>query len=191
MAVTGCPDNCLHTETQDLALVPAYQERDGIRVLGFNVLAGGKLGSGGYRIAGPLDVFVTAPRSWMCAAPSSRPIAIMDRGTLATLLAWRSCWTIGGRLRFRAELEAQMGRPLCRGGVNARKPSVKDHVGIYRQKQAGLNYAGLKVPVGRIRAQIYWKSRRWRNDMEMARCAFLPRKQSSFRISPIAASVTG
>ena len=25
MAVTGCPDNCLHTETQDLALVPAYR----------------------------------------------------------------------------------------------------------------------------------------------------------------------
>ena len=74
----------------------------------------------------------------------------MDRGTLATLLAWRSCSTVEDFLR--AELEARMGRPLCRGGVNARKPSVKDHVGIYRQKQAGLNYAGLKVPVGRIRA---------------------------------------
>ena len=59
MAITGCPDNCLHLETQDLALVPATREgREGL-LTGFNILAGGKLGSGGYRIATPLDVFVT------------------------------------------------------------------------------------------------------------------------------------
>jgi len=152
MAVTGCPDNCLHTETQDLALVPAYQERDGIRVLGLNVLAGGKLGSGGYRIAGPLDVFVTAPEVVdVCRAivETYRDYGPRDSRNTARLAFLLDDW---GEARFRAELEARMGRPLCRGGVNARKPSVKDHVGIYRQKQAGLNYAGLKVPVGRIRA---------------------------------------
>src|SRR5437899_12260912 len=61
VAVTGCPDNCLHTETQDLALVPAFQEDGGTQTVGFNVLAGGKLGSGGYRIATPLDIFVVPP----------------------------------------------------------------------------------------------------------------------------------
>ena len=59
VAITGCPDNCIHTETQDLALVPATMEgRDGSNT-GFNILAGGKLGSGGYRIATPLNVFVS------------------------------------------------------------------------------------------------------------------------------------
>jgi ferredoxin-nitrite reductase len=58
IAVTGCPDNCLHTETQDLALVPSYYDIGYDKCFGFNVLAGGKLGSGGYRIASPLNIFV-------------------------------------------------------------------------------------------------------------------------------------
>jgi len=56
---TNHSDNCLHLETQDLALVPATMEGHDGSIAGFNILAGGKLGSGGYRIATPLDVFVT------------------------------------------------------------------------------------------------------------------------------------
>ena len=59
MAITGCPENCLHLETQDLAFIPATIESSDSPIMGFNVLAGGKLGSGGYRIATPLDIFVT------------------------------------------------------------------------------------------------------------------------------------
>ena len=53
-----CHSNCLHAETQDLALIPAIREENGTKKVGFNVLAGGKLGSGGFRIASPLNVFV-------------------------------------------------------------------------------------------------------------------------------------
>ena len=152
MAVTGCPDNCLHTETQDLALVPAYQECDGVRVWGFNVLAGGKLGSGGYRIAGPLDVFVTAPEvTNVCRAIIEvyRDYGPRDARNTARLAFLLDDW---GEAQFRAEVEARVGRPLSRSGVSARKSTAKDHVGIYRQKQLGMNYVGLKVPVGRITA---------------------------------------
>jgi ferredoxin-nitrite reductase len=152
VAVTGCPDNCLHTETQDLALVPAYQERDGIRVWGFNVLAGGKLGSGGYRIAAPLDVFVTAPDvTDVCRAIVEiyRDHGPRDARNTARLAFLLDDW---GEALFRAEVEARVGRPLSRSGVSARKSSVKDHVGIYRQKQSALNYVGLKIPVGRMTA---------------------------------------
>ena len=62
VAVTGCPDNCVHMETQDLALVPAYHDSGHGKSIGYNVLAGGKLGSGGYRIATPLDIFVNRGR---------------------------------------------------------------------------------------------------------------------------------
>ena len=153
MAVTGCPDNCIHTETQDLALVPAYQERDGVRVWGFNILAGGKLGSGGYRIAGPLDMFLTAPEvTEVCRAIVGvyRDYGPRDSRNTARLAFLLDDW---GEAQFRREVEARVGRPLSRSGVNARKPAAKDHVGIYRQKQPGLNYAGLKVPVGRITAE--------------------------------------
>src|SRR5262249_3675378 len=59
VTITGCLENCCHAETQDIGLVPAYRELDGAQVNGFNVLVGGKQGSGGYTPAVPLDAFVT------------------------------------------------------------------------------------------------------------------------------------
>lgn len=45
-----------------------------------------------------------------------------------------------------------MGRSLSPAGVDARAAGERDHIGIFRQKQRGLNYIGLKVLVGRIKA---------------------------------------
>ena len=110
IAITGCPDNCLHLETQDLALVPAYQERDQDKVCGFNVLAGGKLGSGGYRIASPLDIFVTpdevldACRTIIHLYRDFGPRESRNRARLAFLL---DDW---GETRFRREIEGRLGR---------------------------------------------------------------------------------
>ena len=58
VAITGCTEHCTHAETQDLALIPAMRMSHGVELKGFNVLVGGKMGSGGYRVASPLDVFV-------------------------------------------------------------------------------------------------------------------------------------
>src|SRR3989449_1568361 len=58
VTITGCRENCTHAETQDVALVPATKSLGGETVSGFNVLVGGKNGSGGYRIATPPDIFV-------------------------------------------------------------------------------------------------------------------------------------
>src|ERR671928_797907 len=57
VAITGCMDNCVLLETQDIALSPATRQVDGETVVGFNVMIGGKQGSGGYTAAQPLDVF--------------------------------------------------------------------------------------------------------------------------------------
>ena len=58
VSISGCLENCTHAETQDIALVPARRAMRGLSVPGFNILVGGKNGSGGYRVATPLDVFV-------------------------------------------------------------------------------------------------------------------------------------
>jgi ferredoxin-nitrite reductase len=152
VAVTGCPDNCLHLETQDLALVPAYREVGNDNVYGFNVLAGGKLGSGGYRIASPLDIFVTPGEVLeVCRTIIHlyRDCGPRERRNTARLAFLLEDW---GEVRFRQEVEARLGRSLKPAGIDARRNAKKDHVGIYRQKQAGLNYVGLKVTVGRITA---------------------------------------
>jgi ferredoxin-nitrite reductase len=57
-----------------------------------------------------------------------------------------------GEERFRMEVQREVGWELSRAGTDARKHAVNDHMGVYRQKQHGLNYVGLKIPVGRIHA---------------------------------------
>src|SRR5262249_9246738 len=47
ITITGCIANCTHTESQDIALVPAVQRGRA----GFNILVGGKMGSGGFTVA--------------------------------------------------------------------------------------------------------------------------------------------
>jgi nitrite reductase (NADH) large subunit len=157
VTITGCLENCCHTETQDIGLVPAYRELDGVQVNGFNVLVGGKQGSGGYRPASPLDVFVRREEAArLCVAivgifrdhgaRTSRPRArlaflVEDRG-----VAW-----------FRKELEQRWDRPLLKAGADLRKKHHVDHLGIHPQKRQPphvegpqLFYVGMLVPVGRI-----------------------------------------
>jgi ferredoxin-nitrite reductase len=152
MAITGCLDNCLHLETQDLAFVPATTEGHDGSVTGFNILVGGKLGSGGYRIATPLDVFVTPIEVVAVAGAILRVFrdhGCRDSRTTARLAFLLDEW---GEERFRLEVQREVGWQLTRAGTDARKKSVNDHMGIYRQKESRLNYIGLKIPVGRMHA---------------------------------------
>jgi ferredoxin-nitrite reductase len=148
--ITGCLENCCHPETQDLGLVPALAEIDGQQSPGFNVLVGGKQGSGGLRPATPLDVFVTPCEAAAICGHITRIFSdhgsreARNRARLAFLIEDRG---IGW---FRDELERRAGRELSPAGIDQRTKGHTDHVGIYRQKQPGLNYAGLLVPVGRI-----------------------------------------
>ena len=150
VVITGCPDNCVHAETQDLALVPATRQCDKTDEVGFNVLVGGKLGSGGYRIASPLDVFLRPDEVVeVCAAIV---LLYRDHGNRELRTQNRLAFLIDewGEARFRDELETRLKRSLMRAGMDARKLGKNDHAGVFRQKQPGLNYVGLKVAVGRI-----------------------------------------
>jgi ferredoxin-nitrite reductase len=150
VTITGCPDNCVHAETQDLALLPATQVRGGSEVHGFNVLVGGKLGSGGYRIATPLDVFVPPDAAVdLCRAIIQ---TFRDHGSREARNKSRLAFLIEqwGLAKFRAAVEQAVGGPLAPAAVDGRSPRSTDHVGIFRQKTRGLNYIGLSVPVGRL-----------------------------------------
>lgn len=152
IAVTGCPDNCLHMETQDIALVPAYHDLGHDKCYGYNVLVGGKLGSGGYRIASSLDMFVNPAEAFeVCRTILHiyRDHGPRENRTQARLAFLVEDW---GEARLRHEVEVRLGRTLSRAGVDARAASERDHIGIFRQKERGMNYIGLKVLVGRVKA---------------------------------------
>ena len=150
VTITGCREHCTPGETQDISMTPAVVDGDGGAVAGLNVAVGGKQGSGGPVFAVPLDVFVLPEEAAeVCAAIAlvfrdHGPRVARSKARLAFLLAeW-------GPARFRAALEEQLGRPLPRAGRDARVERTSDHVGVFRQRQPGLNYVGLKTPVGRV-----------------------------------------
>jgi len=150
VTITGCPDNCTAAETQDVAMTPARATLDGAEVAGFNLAVGGKQGSGGATLATSLDAFVRPDEAAsVCAAVAllfrdHGPREARSRARLAFLVEeW-------GAERFRKELEVRLGRPLPPAGRDARSRIVSDHVGVFRQRGPGLNYVGLKTPVGRI-----------------------------------------
>jgi ferredoxin-nitrite reductase len=146
VTITGCLEHCTAGETQDISMTPAMAGHEP----GFNLAVGGKQGSGGPVFATPLDAFVRPMEAAdVCAAIAlifrdHGPRESRSKARLAFLLeAW-------GVARFRVELEKRLGRALPPAGADARVATHSDHVGIFRQKQPGLNYVGLKTPVGRL-----------------------------------------
>lgn len=150
VAITGCLQNCLHLETQDLAFVPAQYNLDhGDALNGYNVLVGGKLGSGGYRIASPLNIFVTTDEVvslFEAVIAVYRDHGFRDNRNQSRLSFLIDSW---GEDRFRQAVERTANRTFRREGRDLRTKQQTDHIGVFRQRQSGLNYAGIKLVVGR------------------------------------------
>ena len=150
VTITGCLEHCTAGETQDISMPPAIATRDGAEVAGLNVAVGGKQGSGGPRFATDLDAFVAPGEAAdVCAAIA---LIFRDHGPREARSKARLAFLVDewGGQRFRKELEARLGRALPPAGRDARDARVTDHIGIFRQREPGLNYVGLKTPVGRV-----------------------------------------
>ena len=163
VAVTGCPDNCVHMETQDLALVPASHDSGHGKSIGYNVLAGGKLGSGGYRIATPLDIFVTEGDA---LAVSRAIIQIFrehgsrENRTQARLAFLLDEW---GESRFRQEVETRVGKTLSPAGIDASKSSREEPCRHLSTETTGHELCGAESPGGP------YQTRRPRQDCSLGR----------------------
>lgn len=146
VTVTGCVENCTHDESQDVALVPAIR-RDKV---GFNVLVGGKMGSGGFTIASALDVFVWIPKAAQLVAAL---VGIFrDHGPRDARAKCRFAFLIEewGLPRLREELARRVDHYLEPAGRDVRSQFHSDHLGIRQQKQPGHCSVGLCVPMGRL-----------------------------------------
>ncbi|MDP8965445.1 MAG: ferredoxin--nitrite reductase [Cyanobacteriota bacterium] len=150
IAIAGGRDNCVHAEINDLAFVPAYKNG----ILGFNIVVGGFFSAKRCEAAIPLKAWVTPDD----VVEVSRAVleVYRDRGLRVNRQKARLMWLIDelGLDTFRSEVENQLGWKL---EAEAEKDEFdwekRDHIGIYPQKQPGLNYVGLHIPVGRLYAQ--------------------------------------
>ncbi|MEH1906642.1 MAG: ferredoxin--nitrite reductase [Nostoc sp.] len=167
IAIAGGRDNSVHAEINDLAFVPAFQEGSGEwgvgsgeqsstpqKTFGFNILVGGFFSAKRCEAAIPLNAWV-APEDVvnLCRAVLE---VFRDHGPRANRQKSRLMWLIDewGLEKFRAEVETRLGKSLLSAAAKDEIDWEKrDHIGLYKQKQPGLNYVGLHIPVGRLDAE--------------------------------------
>ncbi len=149
IAIAGCRDNSVHAEINDIAFVPAFKDEQ----FGFNVLVGGFFSAKRCEAAIPLKAWVTPEQ--VVAVCEAILIVFRDNGPRANRQKSRLMWlidemTLAG---FRVAVEQQLGFTLPDA---APKDEIiwdkRDHIGVHAQKQAGLKFVGLHVPVGRLDA---------------------------------------
>jgi ferredoxin-nitrite reductase len=149
IAVAGGRDNSVHAEINDLGLLPAY--KDGR--IGFNIIVGGYFAPNQYVAAIGLDAWI--PPEDVLALTKAMMIVYRDNGPRENRQKCRMMHLINawGIEEFRERVEKEFGQPLQRA---ADKDEIdwekRDHIGVFPQKQPGLNYVGLHVPVGRLYA---------------------------------------
>jgi len=146
VTITGCLENCTHNESQDVALVPALRYDR----VGFNVLVGGKMGSGGFTVASPLDVFVKEQDAARLVAALIR--IYRDHGPRDARAKCRLAFLIEewGIPRLREELARRLDCELPSAGRDVRASHATDHLGEALQNQPGYRSVGLCIPVGRL-----------------------------------------
>jgi ferredoxin-nitrite reductase len=149
ISISGCRDDCALSQSHDLGLTPATKRVRGKDCIGFNVRVGGAMGGRSTHLAWDLDVFLER-RDVVDACRAVLSI-FRDEGSRESRLQARLKWLVEawGVERFRAEVERRLGRTLERAGSDEVVSYGGDHIGIHDQKQPGLCYVGLVVPVGR------------------------------------------
>ena len=151
MSITGCTEDCAQAEINDIGLLPARLE-DG--TIGFNVRVGGGL-SDGPRMASDLDVFVRSEE----VVELTRAIAQVfgELGNRENRWTARMRYLVQelGPEGFREEVAHRANFELTPSGESLTKHYRGDHVGVHSQKQEGLYYVGLNVPVGRMSGEQF------------------------------------
>jgi ferredoxin-nitrite reductase len=146
IAVTGCTEDCARVEINDVGLWPAEQD-DG--TLGFNVLVGGGL-SDGERMASDIDVFIRPDQAVELCRGVAQVFGELGNRENRGLSRMRYLVQELGPEGFRGALGERTSFGLEPAGRELTASYRGDHVGVHPQKQAGLNYVGCSVPVGRM-----------------------------------------
>ncbi|KAK3155374.1 hypothetical protein QOZ80_2BG0202420 [Eleusine coracana subsp. coracana] len=152
VCVVGTHDLYEHPHINDLAYMPAV--KDGR--FGFNLLVGGFISPKRWGEALPLDAWV--PGDDILPVCGAILEAFRDLGNRGNRQKTRMMWLIDelGMEVFRSEVEKRMPN----GVLDRAAPEDlidktwqrRDYLGVHPQKQEGLSYVGLHVPVGRVQA---------------------------------------
>lgn len=149
MSVSANPYNNAQAEINDLSFTPAVKILDGLEVPGFHVMVGGGL-SAKPHLAQKLDLFVRPEEALKVAVgvvSLFRDHGYREKRHQARLKYLVADW---GADKFKEALLALIGDMPSRGEDQTKGWHAAYFDGVHSQRQAGLNYVGLNVPVGRL-----------------------------------------
>jgi ferredoxin-nitrite reductase len=154
IAIEGSRDNSVHAEINDLAFIPAYKNNE----FGFNIVVGGFFSGKRIEPAIPLNAWV--PPEGVIPLSLAMLRVFRDHGLRVNRTKSRLMWLIDewGVEKLRSAVAAEYGSSLA---TEAEKDEItwekRDHLGVYAQKQAGLNYVGIHIPLGRLFAADFFE----------------------------------
>ncbi|WNQ11631.1 nitrite/sulfite reductase [Paenibacillus aurantius] len=151
MSISANIYNTAHAEINDLAYTPATKVIDGETVTGFHVWVGGGL-SAKPHLAKKLDVFVRPDEVLKVAVGVTtifRDFGYREKRHQARLKFLVADW---GPEKFLEELKKLTGELETAGEDRIVGWNAAYFDGVHPQKQEGLSYVGLNVPVGRLDA---------------------------------------
>lgn len=146
ISVTGCVEDCVQAEINDIGLLPAIGPAG---VVGFNLLVGGGL-SDGPRMASDVDVWISSDQAVELCRSIAQVFGELGNRENRGVCRMRYLVQELGPERFRAEVAERCAFEPSPAGEALTTGYRRDHIGVHPQRQAGLNYVGLNVTVGRI-----------------------------------------
>ncbi|MFD1178820.1 nitrite/sulfite reductase [Paenibacillus puldeungensis] len=152
MSISSNIYNNAQAEINDLALTPAVKVIDGEEVIGFHAMVGGGL-SAKPHLAKPLDIFIRPEEVLKVAIGVTtifRDYGYREKRHHARLKFLVADW---GPEKFKEKLIELVGELPSRGEDKTVGWQAAYFDGVHPQKQAGLNYIGLNVPIGRLNAE--------------------------------------
>ncbi|MCC6442782.1 MAG: nitrite/sulfite reductase [Armatimonadetes bacterium] len=150
ISISGCPVRCNQPEINDIGLIAARRGSNG--EVGFHVRVGGGLAAEPY-LSEWLDMFVLPEQALPVVVGITE--IFRDCGYRASRKHARLKFLVAdwGPEKFREELIRRIGFSLePRDRQEEPLDPYRDHIGVHRQKQEGLYWVGIAVPVGRIHA---------------------------------------
>lgn len=141
-----------HAAINDLAFTPALKQINNQEIKGFHIYVGGGLAALPH-LAQKLDIFVRPEdvlKVSIGVATIFRDFGYREKRQHARLKFLVADW---GVEKFQAELEKLIGPLPSSGDDLVRGWNAGYFNGVHPQKQPGLNYVGLSVPLGRLSAE--------------------------------------
>jgi ferredoxin-nitrite reductase len=156
ISVSANIHNAGHAQINDVAFTPAIKEIDGERVVGFHVWVGGGL-SNRPHLAQQLDIFVRPEQVVDVAVGITkvfRDYGYREKRHRARLKFLVADW---GPEKFLEVLTELIGPYPSRGEDQLKEWNGGYFTGVHPQKQEGLCYVGLNIPVGRTSADEFFQ----------------------------------